>query len=162
MTDIAVPTAGRAQLKWAQDVTNAVNGATNAVAFGNSKGISNAFGTTTTTSSTYGTLAAVSSFSWTKRFTATRVEAFIAADWYVTAEAQASFALLINGTDYEVFQADLNATNVYFPSSGFAEIAGGLIPAGVHTVQVRWKRVSGSGTVTSGKWLSARVREIDA
>lgn len=124
-------------------------------------------GTDTTTSSSYVNLAgtgAVTSFSFVKRFTGTRIRVDFSSTFYTTNQATGpSFAVLINGTDYEV--ARLKGAAVLASSrlhtSGFRYITG--VGAGTYTVQGRWRALDAGGTLTRdvSDWLCISARECN-
>lgn len=123
-------------------------------------------GSDTTTSGTFVNLAgtgAQTSFAFTKQFSSTfsriKVE-FHATLWVATAVAVGKFAVNINGTDYAVCQLSLPATLSHYQVSGTVYLPG--IAAGSYTVQGRWARVSGTGTLTRdvNDWLSISAEEV--
>jgi hypothetical protein len=125
-------------------------------------------GTTTTNSSSYVNMAgtgAVTSFSFVKRFTATRVRIDMSATFYTsTAGCGARFGVLVNGTDYDVCQlaGNVPAASTHLHAGGFAYIPAGLA-AGTYTVQGRWKWIVLTGTLTrdTNDWLSISARECN-
>jgi hypothetical protein len=121
-------------------------------------------GTDTTTSATYVNMAgtgSVTTFSFTKRTANTRVKLEMNAGFTnAVGTSLVDFALQIGGTDYQMghtIQLVVTATQQF---SGVRIVSG--IPAGVYTVQCRWRREGGSGTPTRGsnEWLSASAEEI--
>jgi len=125
-------------------------------------------GTDTTTSTTYVNLAGTgsqASFSFTKYATATRVHLDLTASYFTTASTSgAMFGLRINGVDYDValLRAVLPAANAHLQAAGFTYVAASVIPAGTYTVEGRWKRMEGAGTLTrdTGDWLAISAREL--
>lgn len=117
----------------------------------------------TTTSASFVNCAgtgAITSFSWTKRATNTAAIIGIAASFFpATANAGVRFGLLINGTDYEL-AGGAPGTSVPLDCVGFDVVTG--IPAGIYTVQARWRRFNGAGTPTRNEnhWMSAFAVEI--
>lgn len=128
----------------------------------NSVGVNMQFpGSSTTTSSSFADTATGSSVSFTKVDGASRIRVDFHATCYVTAfSGVVEFAVRINGTDYAVVKMNVQTTSVHKQLSGVAVISS--IGAGTYTVQGRWRRVSGSGTVTvdANDWLSFAVAEI--
>jgi hypothetical protein len=118
-----------------------------------------------TTSSTLVNMAgtgAVTSFSYTKLYSAslTRVKAHMAASFTaITNNTLAEFALRIDGTDYVMCSSAPGATNYAYPS-GDRFITG--IAANTYTVQARWRRASGTGTARRdvNTWLSVVLEEV--
>lgn len=131
-------------------------------AHGHTEGITNACGTSTTTSATYVNLPATSSFSFTKqRGAETKLKVFMSCSSFAqTNPAGARFAVLVNGVDTDICQHVHSAINTRNGASGMGQITG--LAAGTYTVQGRWKRVSGTGTmaVNTDDWLSIRVQEV--
>lgn len=133
------------------------------VATGNEEGITVAGVADTTTSATYVNLAAVSSFSFTKILTATRLKIEFDVMFFVTVnDTSTRFGVLINGVDYDVVHmggANVSAS-VNITAAGNALVASGLA-AGTYTIQGRWKRTAGTGTcsrATNG-WLTIHCKE---
>src|SRR5690348_468954 len=140
--------------------------ATNIV-YQNEDGISGAAvtsGSDTTTSSSYVNLAgtgSVTSFSFTKALTSTRLIVRLEMGWQnATAVSDMSAGVLVNGTDYECARQSLNTTTNIGYVAGFAIITG--LTAGAYTIQGRWKRRSGTGTPTrsSTEWLATYCAKI--
>lgn len=106
----------------------------------------------------------VTSFSFTKQKTSTRVRLGMQAGFNnTTAVSQAKFGMLLNSVDYDVTQAVSGVTTNTIPVSGFIYVGSGVVAAGTYTVQARWKRSGGSGTLGRGvnEWLSIEAMEID-
>lgn len=130
---------------------------------GNVNGINNAGASDTTTSATYVNLAGTSSFSFTKFLDSTRLLVTINTSCFVTVAAtEVRYAVRINSTDFDVANFFFNPTSTHLQTSGTRIIVAASVPAGAHTVQGRWRRVSGTGTLTrdAGDWLSIAVTEI--
>jgi len=125
-------------------------------------GISNATGAGTSTSASYANITATpSSFSFTKYGTNSRLRAQIAFDSFSTVlGTKMSVAVQILGTDYELKQHWHTNANLYTAAVSVAYISG--LPAGTYTVQVRWSRVSGTGTLTTDAngWIACSVSEV--
>ncbi len=139
-----------------------LNALTNSAAAVNAQALS-AGASETTTSSTFVNCAgtgSVTSFSWTKFRDDTSALLYIAASFQpTTANAFARFGLSINGTDYELAGSA--------PGTSETELCAGAdvvsdIPAGIYTVQCRWRRSAGSGTCqrNENNWLSAVCIEL--
>lgn len=132
---------------------------------GNSTGISNAGATDTTTSSSYASLAAPSSFSFTKRYSTTRLRVVMSMGLYcATSSSSVGWGVSINATNFDVGQMLINTLNNHELYTATRYIAAASVPAGTYNVQGIWKRVSGTGTLTrdSSDWLSIDVTEVDA
>ena len=134
-------------------------------AVGNVRGISNNGGTGTTTSASYSNVPATSSFSFTKGLTATRLHVNLSIDTFCTAVGggeRIAIAVLVSGTDYVVAAHSYGAANQYELASGMVFISG--LVAGVYTIQARWQRFNGAGTVSinSDGWLSMACAEVSA
>lgn len=70
------------------------------------------------------------------------------------------FALLINGTDYAVSSLFFNAANDHRQVTG-GGVLSAAIPAGVYTVTLRWRRVTGTAmTMDANSRLSFNVSEV--
>jgi len=121
-------------------------------------------GNDTTTSASYVSLAgtgSVTSFSFTKVWASTRVELSIAAGWSpTTSSAGVTFGMRIDSTDYDCVK-DVKGTGVVGTPSGFAVVTG--LAAGTYTVQARWKRHTGTGTLNrdTNHWLAILAKEIN-
>jgi hypothetical protein len=98
------------------------------------------------------------SFTFVKRFTSTRVRLSGSIGISAAAVGGAMLGATINGTDYDICVA-VTASAARGSGSGARYIAG--IPAGTYTVQGRWKRSAGSGTITRdvNDWLSIECQE---
>lgn len=105
----------------------------------------------------------VTSFSFTKRYTATRVRVDLQASFQVigTGNSAARFAVSINGTDYDIVNRHVNPALTHAETGGHRYITG--IPAGTYTVQGRWRRTAGTQTLrrASDDWLSISATEVD-
>jgi len=140
-----------------------INAAT-ADAWGNCAGIAvAASGGDSTTSASYVSMAATSSFSFTKYLSTTSIKIDLHATFAVSAvSTSARFGVLINGVDYDICQMFINEANSRRNSSGSVPVALGL-GAGVYTIQARWKRVAGAGTLqrfVTDDWLALCAAEV--
>jgi hypothetical protein len=130
-------------------------------------GVATTSGANQITSTTYVSMAgtgSVTSFSLVKALTSTRTRIEMSATFYTSvATSGARFGVLINGVDYDVCQlrADIPA-NQRLQVSGFIYIGASVIAAGTWTVQGRWLRTEGAGTLTrdTGDWLAISAREL--
>lgn len=120
----------------------------------------------TMTSSTYVDLPSgtSSSLSFTKYRTASAilVHMKILAFSATNGSTGLRLGVRINSTDYDVALGYYTTANAYAPASGVALVASGLT-AGTYTVQARWKRSSGTGTITTADTISEldmSVREV--
>lgn len=120
-------------------------------------------GALNTTSATYVDITGAS-VSFTKIFAVTRVRFTLHLTHWVSAAipTTADFAMRINAVDYPIALTYRNDTiGNHQAASGIAVVPGGLA-AGAYTVQARWKRSAGTGTVQldSNDRISFSVREI--
>lgn len=100
---------------------------------------------------------ASTSFSFTKYAQASAIEIRMKSLAFSTGTSTGlRLGVRISSTDYDVALAYYTSANIYVPVSGFAQVAAGLA-AGTYTVQARWKRDSGSGTITT----SSSISELD-
>jgi hypothetical protein len=126
----------------------------------NADGINNACGVGSTTSATYVDFPATSSFSLTKIYAGTRLRVDVKVGAYANANVAATrMGVRIAGTDYDIAHFAFSEANVYRAWSGSRFIPG--IAAGAQTLQLRWYRFSGTGTLTSdgNSWLSFEAFE---
>lgn len=138
-----------------------VLGRLRSVAVPHSEGINVAGSTNTTTSGTYVNLSATSSFSFTKGYGHTALIVEMHATYFASvADGTARFGVLIDGVDYDMCQLFHNQINTHKQASGVRKIDGGVVDAGVYTIQGRWRR-TGTATLSrdTGDWLSIKVTE---
>ncbi|GAA2843931.1 hypothetical protein Acy02nite_68520 [Actinoplanes cyaneus] len=130
--------------------------------FRNVKTINNAQGTGTTTVATYAALPGTSSLAFTKKYsgTQTKLIARLTASCAATAVSTVRMAVRISGTDYDIAHRSFETVNKHDRLSGEREITG--VSAGTYTVQAMWRRVSGTGTISSDSndWLSLAIEEV--
>lgn len=136
-------------------------GAINAI--GNSNGICQAAEADTTTAAAYEDLGTpLSSFTFVKLSTATaiKVEMTITCFCSVATGTVVRFGVQINGSDYDVAQFYFNNTGEHLQVAGVRRIPG--IPAGTYTVQPRWYRQAGTGTLATdtSDWLTVHATEV--
>lgn len=116
----------------------------------------------TTTSSSFANIGGSTSVSFTKVDASSRLRVDLHVSCFVTGSVPdvAEFGVLINGTDYAIMKGTISAASIHKTFSGIRLIGG--IAAGTYTVQARWRRVSGSGTVTGDgdDRLSFAVMEV--
>lgn len=127
----------------------------------NGAALSNVTGAGTTTSGSYANLPAVSSFSFTKLGSSTGIIVAVNLLALTTvANTQLGVAVQINGTDYDIGANYIMDANLYRYFAGVNRVSG--VPAGTHTIQVRWKRVAGIGTLTvdANTYVSASAIEV--
>lgn len=123
-------------------------------------------GSDSTTSASYVNMAgtgSVTSFSFTKRNSATKVRLGMSAGWTnATATTLQRFGLQLNAVDYDCFQSILGVGG-FTTASGFVLVGAGVVGAGTYTVQARWKRQGGTGTGSRGtnEWLAIEALEVD-
>lgn len=126
-----------------------------------SAGINNPGVADTTTSASYVNLAGTSSFSFTKRQTNTQIEVSMHSTCFTNIiPASVRYGVNINSTDFDVCHLLLNLNLTHHQASGVRLCPG--VPAGVHTIQGRWRRTSGAGTLTrdAEDWLSISAKEV--
>lgn len=143
------------------DIVEVYNGAAWAFQGGNmGDGINNACGSGTTTSATYVDFPAVSSFSYTKIHATSRLRVHVDVGCYASGTVAAvRIGVRIAGTDYDMVNFAFSEANSFRAFSGTRYIPS--IAAGAQTLQLRWYRVSGTGTLTAdaSSWLSLDVGE---
>lgn len=121
-------------------------------------------GSDTTTSASYVSLAgtgSITSFSFTKQRGDTALLVTMHVTLYATNTAnEAMFGVQINSIDYDIVKFYINPATTHHAASGSAFIEG--IDAGTYTIQGRWKRTQGTGTLTRdpGDWLSISALEV--
>lgn len=116
-------------------------------------GLSTTSGIDTCTGSSYQDMAgtgAVTSFSFTKAYSSavSRIKVTINQTLYQTGGSFpfVQLGVHIGSTDYDLVGATLSQVGTNTQLAGFAYITG--IAAGTYTIQARWKRVSGTGTLS--------------
>lgn len=119
-------------------------------------------GAGTTTSATYANMPATSSQAVTKASAGTRLRIEFSCSSFVTvASTVTSFAVLVNGVDTDISRLFFNPASTHEACpTGIVYISG--LAAGAWTVQARWKRTSGTGTLTldANDWISLDVMEV--
>lgn len=92
-----------------------------------------------------------SSFSFTKRYTGTRLRLHATGTcWSTTGTTGIYLGIRINGTDYDVAELIANVPDFrHLAYSGVVYLAASVIAAGTYTIQGRWKAQNGSGTIHS-------------
>jgi hypothetical protein len=120
-----------------------------------------------TTSATFvnlGGTGSVTSFNFTKRYAGSRIKVDMRASAYcITNLSIPEFGVLINGVDTAMFTLnDMSTTSQRIKNSAVKHISG--VPAGVHTIQGRWRRSTGTGTCRrdGGDWLTITALEVSA
>jgi len=110
-------------------------------------GLNTTSGGGTTTSASYVDVPSSSVTSITKVSSSTHLFVFLRATFYSTSTSTAAlFGVGIGGTDYDMGYMFQDTAFLRLPVSGIRIISG--IAAGAVTVQGRWKRPSGAGTLT--------------
>jgi hypothetical protein len=124
-------------------------------------------GSDTRAAGTYANMAgtgSVTSFSLVKALTPTRIRVDVAATFFSSvATSGARFGVLIDGVDYDVCQLRATvAANEHVTAAGFIYIGASVVAAGTWTVQGRWLRTEGAGTLSrdSADWLAISAREV--
>jgi hypothetical protein len=117
--------------------------------------------TGTTTSGSNVTLATAAA-SLVKLSAATRVRVALHASFFpnLAANTEATFAVGIGGTDYDVFSYFANTQAVHVEGAGVRYVTG--VAAGTYTVTLRWRRTAGTGTLTrdANDVMSAEITEV--
>jgi len=129
-------------------------------------GAAMASGTDSTTSGTYvnwGGTTPLNNFSFTKRFASTRVRIDLHLTLYaVTNDAGVFLGVNLNSTDFDIakLEAAAGLLGERKQVSGVRFLTG--IPAGTYTVTGRWKRTTGTGTLTRAPddWVSLAAMEV--
>lgn len=102
------------------------------------------------------------SFSFTKRYADSKIQVSMHASCYCVNASPNNiiFGVRINAVDTPMFRIIVPNLNERRYSSGINNITG--VPAGVYTVQGRWRRESGTGTGRrdSGDWFSMAATEV--
>lgn len=130
-------------------------------------------GTEQTTSSSFADLTSVAPFTFVKMHTGTFVDIAMSVSAYSSAAGgtQARWALRFTQTDGDVpyTPTDLTTNYLWFSlaDTRFYQttrfISSAVIPAGTYSVQVRWRRSGGSGTVhnvTDNDHYSVTLQEV--
>lgn len=124
-------------------------------------------GSDTRSNGTYANLAgtgSVTSFSFTKALTSTRIRIDMSATFFSSVSTSgARFGVLVDGVDYDVCQLRATvAVNEHVTAAGFVYIGASVVAAGSITVQGRWLRAEGGGTLTRdpADWLAISAREL--
>jgi hypothetical protein len=127
----------------------------------NENGVGAAAAADATSSAAYANLSGTSSFAFVKQDAASRLKVTIHAGAFVSAAGtKPMYGVQIGGTDYDVVSQTINVTNTHVNISGFSYLTG--VPAGSYTVQGRWRRAAGTGSITRNNedWLSISVKEL--
>jgi hypothetical protein len=114
-----------------------------------------------TSSAAYANLLGTSSFAFTKQDAASRLKVTIHAGGFVSvAGTKPMYGVLLGATDYDVVSQTINTINAHTNVSGFSYLSG--VAAGAYTVQGRWRRAAGAGSITRNTedWLSISVKEL--
>lgn len=114
----------------------------------NENGVGAASATDSTTSATYVDMVGAStSFSFTKGSSGTRLKVTMNVGAFISgaANTRPGFAVSIGGVDYDVVGMTINPLATHTINAGFVYLSG--ITAGTYTVQGRWRRISGTGTL---------------
>lgn len=134
--------------RWAE-LNQGRRGATRRLICSESEGVNGDSAADTTTSAAYVNMAGPpSSFTFHKFYDASRIKVRMEIGLYSTQpNTDVRFGVRINGVDYDVCKLYFNTANQHQMVSGTAYIPGG-IAAGSYTVQGRWYRLGGAGTLT--------------
>lgn len=127
----------------------------------NENGVGAAAASDATSSAAYANLLGTSSFAFTKQDAASRLKVTIHAGGFVSvAGTRPMYGVLLGATDYDVVSQTINVINSHTNISGFSYLTS--VPAGAYTVQGRWRRAAGTGSITRNNedWLSISVKEL--
>jgi hypothetical protein len=127
----------------------------------NENGVGAAAAADATSSAVYANLLGTSSFAFVKQDAASRLKVTIHAGAFVSvAGTRPMYGVQIGGTDYDVVSQTINTINAHTNISGFSYLTG--VAAGAYTVQGRWRRAAGAGSITRNTedWLSISVKEL--
>lgn len=128
----------------------------------NEQGINNAGATDSSTSSSFANLAGTSSFDITKGSSGSRLKVAMQATAFLSAgsNTRLEWAALVDGVDNVVTNTFINPTLTHTLFAGAVYISG--LAAGTYTIQGRWRRVSGAGTLARGSddWLHMSAIEL--
>lgn len=117
-----------------------------------------------TTSATFVNMGAALTFSFTKKFTDTRVYAQLDGVGYSTvAGSKGQYGCSIGSIgDFALEAFFFNEANTHRAWSGFNIIAAGSVPAGTYTILGRFRRILGTGTITidDNDTFSLELREL--
>lgn len=143
-----------------------VNDEFDLVAGGVAGSISNGITAGSTTSASYVDMPAGSSKAFTKLNAAvSQLRVQFSASSFVTGAAATvcQYGIRVNGVDYDISRQYFNAVSDHRTCPAGVFYVTGLA-AGAWTVQGRWKRTTGTGTlaVDSGDWISIDVSEVPA
>lgn len=102
---------------------------------------------------------APSSMSLVKRFDATNIHVRVNVVTSSNAvNTVAQIGVLVNGVDNIVTDLTMNAANVQEQGTGDLVITG--LNAGTYTIQLRWQRTAGAGTVSAAARISMFAEEV--
>lgn len=133
-------------------------------AIGRGAAISNTPASGTTASATPANIPGTSSFAFTKKLASSNLIIAMGLVTFSTAvDTTLGLGVLIGGTDTTVTQFRHTTANEYRQAFGINQISG--LAAGAYTIQGRWFRVAGAGTVTLTTvetWLTLGCLEVAA
>ena len=124
-------------------------GATPRLICSESEGVNGDSAADTTTAAAYADMAGPpASFTFHKHYDDSRIKVTMQVGCYSDqANTDVRFGVRINGVDYDVCKFYFNTANQHHMTAGTVYVPGG-IPAGSYTVQGRWYRLGGAGTLT--------------
>lgn len=126
--------------------------------------LNSAQGAATTTSATFVNMPAPSSLSFTKQWDDTYTDLVVDLDVgvrvTVAGATGAEFAILCDGVDTVITKKEIFTIGEHETASGIVKLTG--LAAGTYTIQVRWRRNYGGGTLNSDNndQISLSVREV--
>lgn len=127
-----------------------------------SAGTSNAAVSGTTTSASYVNVPGTSSLAYTKKTSASKLVLTLNVSYWATAaNTSTRLGLRVDTTDYDCTNFFFNTNSLHMQVSCTIVLSG--ISAGSKTIQARWKRMSGTGTLSmdSGDWTNITVIETN-
>lgn len=116
-------------------------------------------------SSTYASIPGISTLSFTKKRSDTKIRVDMKTLFFSSASSTGlQLGVQISSTDYDVAKGYTTEASSYKPASGFATVTSGLA-AGSYTVTARWKVFSGAGNINTSSSISEldwSLREVSA
>lgn len=140
---------------------NYVIGLVGGNALANCQVLNTALGSGTTTSGSYADMA-VAALTFTKQVNNSRLRIDISAAMFATVgSTKVRVGVAVNGSDFDIISFFISTANVVVPVVGSNIIS--VSGASILTIQPRWLRVSGTGTLTtsSSEDISMVVQEVD-
>jgi hypothetical protein len=134
----------------------------NCVSSVTTEGVAGASAAGNTVSATYANMPGTSSLAFTKDANATKLVVTLNTSATSTATATVvRLAIRVAGTDYDCAHMAFNVAATHLPLH--CTIVIDSIAEGAQTIQARWRRVSGAGTIAqdTNDWINITVQETD-